>query len=69
MICSRCRQDAVVWVGPMSQLGNHGTRCRNCGATNSQVIEPEDDGIVCMACGQVVDDELSCPGCGEKWLP
>lgn len=40
MVCRFCK-GRVEWVGPMSSLGQHGTKCTSCGARNSQ-ITPED---------------------------
>lgn len=39
MICSACG-GAVLWCGPWSNLTH--TECQECGAMNSQIIEPEE---------------------------
>ena len=38
MICSKCG-GRVEWVGPWSNMTH--TECLQCGAINSQVVEPE----------------------------
>ena len=49
MICSQCLSPNVAWVGPLSNL--HSTRCPDCGAVNSQVVEPD----ACPLCGEPSD--------------
>lgn len=43
MICSNCNGGQVEWQGRLSDLTH--TKCLDCGAINSQIIEqePEDD--------------------------
>ncbi|MEQ9723955.1 hypothetical protein ABQG65_22770 [Yersinia alsatica] len=40
MQCSRCG-GSVIWKGPMSALTH--TECQQCGAINSQLVEPVED--------------------------
>ena len=52
MECSFCG-NTVRWVGPWGQIGQHGTKCDGCGATNSQVPH-----------GGELQEELTCHICG-----
>lgn len=52
MICAHCNTDTVEWIGPLADLGMHGTRCRSCGGMNCQRVDtpyPEEDGP-CPSC-------------------
>lgn len=40
MICELCSGE-VFWKGPFSNLTH--TECSNCGAVNSQMVEPEQE--------------------------
>lgn len=51
MICSRCRQIGIQWVGPWGALTH--TECLHCGGINCQ--EPDDP---CSECGY--------PGCNGE---
>lgn len=69
MICSHCKTPTVEWKGPLTALTH--TECSNCGRTNCQITEPEEEGDECPHCGGAVEieepDNCSChisPPCG-----
>jgi hypothetical protein len=59
MKCDLCGAWEVAWVGPCGNLT--GTKCKACGGTNCQVVEPKPPVSSCNSL-------LACPGCGAEEL-
>lgn len=74
MICGRCGGVRVEWKGPWSALTH--TECPDCGAVNSQAVEPEagecqhcdGDGRVEMDNNGPIGDCPVCSGTGHLVL-
>lgn len=70
MRCSKCG-GYVTWRGPMSNLTH--TECADCGARNSQAIDPDDNegDWGCDHCRNdgTLNEHNCCPVCDAEFAP